>query len=454
MRRSNAKREESKDERVIIGNAGSQAGGPNDTVAQGRQNPIRSGVTTPLGLQGDGDLERQAMLMDLEELHQFCVEKARDAKVEHQYAYTHERRAEEIIASNYPFFLSLRTKLSNPGRREKIEGIDSWGEWIGKFFSWCSRRTVYRAFRQVEQRIDLLRGLPPRNERRKASPYLPSQRQVKALIKSAPVGTQISKILLSSNPDLTAAKELAEKYLQIEPSTTLEGKFFPPPDHGADESDIFQPENYNLTFPFYPALSIHPLMGVMGIWFCRPEQRFTGLFWGAYPRSFLKRALALFPNAQRILHCPSGTLENLPPGHVTLDLIRDDLRRPMVVGDVHSLPFASESFDLVLCDRPYTADDAKEYGTPTVSMARFMSEARRVLKSNGYLGILDLVTFPVCRMSQWRLRGIIGVVPWSNARFRTFSILQKSSEFTSEETSEQDACEEPSRSFAVLQKIA
>lgn len=126
----------------------------------------------------------------------------------------------------------------------------------------------------------------------------------------------------------------------------------------------------------------------------------------------------------------------------------------MVVGDVHSLPFAGESFDLILCDRPYTERDAERYRTPTVSMAKFMAQALRVLKPNGFLGILDLITFPVCRKSDWRLRGIIGVVPWSNQRFRTFSILQKPSESDSKETSMPDDCEEPSRSFAVLQKIA
>src|SRR5438552_11950198 len=429
---------------------------PRDTLAQGVSDsaaPVLDCVTVRLNLLDSADLGHDAMLMEIQNLHEFCAAKAKDAKIEHQNAYTHERRAYEIIASNYPFFLALRRWLKNPGRREKIEGIDSWTEWIDRHFNWCSRRTVYRAFRRIEQRLDLLRETE-HDRKGNGSGWMPSQREVKTLLKAAPLGAQMSEILLGTNPDFEKAKELAQQYLLLAPPTGLAEKFFPLPEQVLDYSDGFCPRNYNETFPFYPPLVIHPIHGVTGIWFCRPEQRLAGLFWGSYPRGFLKRALSLFPHAQRVLHCPSGTLENLPPGHVTLDLVRDDLRRPMVVGDVHHLPFTDESFDLILCDRPYTAEDAKKYGTPMVSMARFMPEARRVLKTNGYLGILDLITFPVCRKSEWRLRGIIGVVPWSNQRFRTFSLLQKPSEFACTEHSEQEGCEERSRSFAVLQKIA
>jgi len=425
---------------------------PRDTLAQGVSDSAAP-VLDCFTVLDSADLEHHAMLMKLQELHQLCVEKAKDAKTEHQHAYTHERRAYEIIATNHPFFLALRTRLKSPGRREKIEGIDSWTEWIDRHFNWCSRRTVYRAFRRIEQRLDLLREAE-HDRKGNGLAWMPSQREVKTLLKAAPLGAQMSEILVETNPDVEKAKELAQQYLLLAPPTGLAEKFFPHPEQVLDGSDGFCPRNYNETFPFYPPLVIHPIHGVTGIWFCRPEQRLAGLFWGSYPRGFLKRALSLFPHAQRVLHCPSGTLENLPPGHVTLDLVRDDLRRPMVVGDVHHLPFTDESFDLVLCDRPYTAEDAKKYGTPMVSMAKFMSEARRVLKTNGYLGILDLITFPVCRKSEWRLRGIIGVVPWSNQRFRTFSILQKPSEFACTEHSEQEDCEERSRSFAVLQKIA
>ncbi|MGB7821090.1 MAG: hypothetical protein WBL22_02750, partial [Candidatus Sulfotelmatobacter sp.] len=146
-----AKREEHIEDCALFGSVRSQADEPSDTVTQGQQNPVLERLSVRLELLDDSDLEYHAMLMELQELHEFCAAKARDAASAHQNAYTHERRAYEIIASNYPFFLALRTKLKNPGRREKVEGIDSWTEWIDRYFKWCSRRTVYRAFRKAAQ---------------------------------------------------------------------------------------------------------------------------------------------------------------------------------------------------------------------------------------------------------------------------------------------------------------
>jgi hypothetical protein len=396
--------------------------------------------------------EHEAMQMDLLELHKFCAGKATDANAEHSDAHAHETKVHEIIRNNFPFFLALRSRLRKPGRREKIEGIDSWTEWIDRYFSWCSRRTVFRTFRKIEQRVDLLRDLAaePRKDRPR---WLPTQKEIKGLIDAAPIGAQISGLLLTDNPDLELAKELAGKYLRLQPSGDLDRNLFPAPVTTTDSSDLFCPTNYNETFPFYPPLTIHPTLGVTGIWFCRPDQRLAGLFYGSYPRSFLKRALSLFPNAGRVLHIPSGTLANLPAGHVTADLVQDDLRRPMVRADAHNLPFAAKSFDLVLCDRPYKDEDAKKYGTSPLSMPILMKETLRVLKPLGHLGILDLITFPVCRKTEWQLRGVIGVVPWSNSRFRTFSILQKPRSF-GDGLDEAENVDDAGRTFAILQKAA
>ncbi len=98
------------------------------------------------------------------------------------------------------------------------------------------------------------------------------------------------------------------------------------------------------------------------------------------------------------------------------------------------------------------------YGTSMISMSKFMPETWRVLRPGGFLGILDLLTFPVCSRTKWRVRGIIGVVPWSNKRFRSFSILQKPAGIAAGEECDWDPDEpeiikEPTRSFAVLQKL-
>jgi hypothetical protein len=413
----------------------------------------RDKVSQALDTLDPAQLEHCAMLMPLERLDQYCARKAEQAKAEHGRAFSAMNLAVEIITANYPFFLALRTRLKNPGRRHKSEGKDLWTQWLDRHFAWCSRRTVYRAFRRIEQHIDILRQRSTGPERTNSS-YMPTQKQMKPLIKAAPIGTKMAQIALSNESDPAKLKELAAAYLRIGASTDLADQFFPAAPATQDGSALFCPDNYNETFPFYPPLVIHPVLGVTGIWFCRPNQRFASLFRGSYPRSFLKRALSLFPSAHRILHVPSGTLEDVPQGQVTVDLVRDHLRRPMVVGDAHNLPLASGIFDLLLCDRPYKGEDADHYGTPVVSMPRFMREAWRVLKPGAFLGILDLVTFPVCPKSDWRLRAIIGVVPWSNQRFRTFSILQKPPASVRDETVVEDVEEQPTRSFSILQKIA
>ena len=60
---------------------------PRDTLAQGVSDsaaPVLDCLTARLELLDSSELEHHAMLMKLQELHQLCVEKAKDAKTEHQ----------------------------------------------------------------------------------------------------------------------------------------------------------------------------------------------------------------------------------------------------------------------------------------------------------------------------------------------------------------------------------
>src|SRR5438876_6886832 len=237
---------------------------PRDTLAQGVGDsaaPVLDCFTVRLNLLDSADLGHDAMLMEIQNLHEFCAAKAKDAKIEHQNAYTHERRAYEIIASNYPFFLALRRWLKNPGRREKIEGIDSWTEWIDRHFNWCSRRTVYRAFRRIEQRLDLLREAE-HDRKGNGLAWMPSQREVKTLLEAAPIGVQMSEILLGTNPDFEEAKQLAEEYLRVRPPIGLVEMFFPSEEQVGEGSDIFQPVIYSQTLQVYLRLAIHPIHAV------------------------------------------------------------------------------------------------------------------------------------------------------------------------------------------------
>lgn len=180
--------------------------------------------------------------------------------------------------------------------------------------------------------------------------------------------------------------------------------------------------NVNTTFPKYP-ITVEDKGWVYGVWYCGTSFTKVKLH-GQYPPTFLKRALALFPDAQRIIQCPSGTLTG--PG-ITVDFVRDEVRQPQVQADAGSLPFPDNSFDLYLSDPPYTPKDSAIYGCKPWPMGRFMKEARRVLQPQGWLGILHTY-YPSYHRSQWRLRGLICVVTGFCRTTRMFSIFQSTKE--------------------------
>lgn len=159
-----------------------------------------------------------------------------------------------------------------------------------------------------------------------------------------------------------------------------------------------------------------------GVWYCGTSFTKVKLY-GQYPQTFLKRAIALFPGANDVLHAPSGSLEGLPEGHVTMDMYADDVRKPMFRGNCDSMPFADNSFDLVLSDPPYSEEDSRLYGCAKFPEKKFMSESRRVLRPSGYLGFLAY-HYPSYRRADWRLRGLFAVVTGFSRRTRMFSVFE------------------------------
>lgn len=159
---------------------------------------------------------------------------------------------------------------------------------------------------------------------------------------------------------------------------------------------------------------------VYGVWYCGTSWNRVRLH-GQYPPGFLKRAMALFPDAQQVLHCPSGTIEGLG---VTVDMVADEVRKPQLIADASHLPLKAEVFDLVLSDPPYTPRDSSIYGCPPFPMAKAMKEYRRVLKDNGYLGMLHTY-YPSYRRKEWNLEGLIAVVTGFQRATRMFSLFRK-----------------------------
>ena len=174
----------------------------------------------------------------------------------------------------------------------------------------------------------------------------------------------------------------------------------------------------NVAFPKYPR-TVADKGWVYGVWYCGTSWTKVHLH-GQYPPTFLKRALALFPDAKDVLHCPSGVVTG--PGR-TVDLVRDETRCPQIIARAECLPFADSSFDLWLADPPYSKDDAAIYGTPPFPIIRMMKEAHRVVRPGGYLGVLH-VYYPSYRRKDWKLCALIAVVTGFMRKTRMLSVFR------------------------------
>lgn len=175
----------------------------------------------------------------------------------------------------------------------------------------------------------------------------------------------------------------------------------------------------NAAMPRYP-VTVADKGWTYGVWYC-PTAWMRSHFYGQYPLTYLKRVLALFPEAKDILHCPSGTVTG--PG-MTVDLIRDEQRKPQVLANAERLPFPDASFDLYLSDPPYSPKDSEKYGCPPFRPKVAMQGALRVLKPGGYHCLLN-TRYPSFRRKDWNFVGLIGVVTGANRVVRLLSIFQR-----------------------------
>jgi hypothetical protein len=90
---------------------------------------------------------------------------------------------------------------------------------------------------------------------------------------------------------------------------------------------------------------------VYGMWLCGNDYTVSSGYHGGYPRTYLKRVKALFPDKRRALHLFSGKVDLAAFPGDTVD-IRADLR-PTFVDDAQRLEKVPlEIYDLVLPIRP------------------------------------------------------------------------------------------------------
>lgn len=177
---------------------------------------------------------------------------------------------------------------------------------------------------------------------------------------------------------------------------------------------------YAKAFPTFPPLRADDRW-IDGVWMLGNNYKGSG-YYGAYPPGYLARILSLFPDVRDgyVLHPFSGSLRNVHGVRVDVN----PANAPDVVADATAMPFEDASFDLVLADPPYSAEDAKRYGTPMVNRRAVLKEFARVTARGGYLAWLDTV-WPMFSKTQWHCFGQIGVVRSTNHRVRLVSIFRR-----------------------------
>lgn len=162
---------------------------------------------------------------------------------------------------------------------------------------------------------------------------------------------------------------------------------------------------------------------VVGTWIMGNDYRVRSGYYGGYPAGYLKRVKALFPDRQKVLHIFSGRVDqSVLPGD-TVDC--NPSLEPTFVADAHSLvdvPVAN--YDLILCDPPYSVEDAEHYQTTMVKRNVVIRSLGQKAKSGTYVVWLDQV-LPMYRKDQWKIEAVIGMVKSTNHRFRVTTVFKR-----------------------------
>jgi hypothetical protein len=184
----------------------------------------------------------------------------------------------------------------------------------------------------------------------------------------------------------------------------------------------FDIDNYHKVFNKYPKCLMQSGGRVYGIWMVGNLYRRQFGYYGEYPRGYLKRVRALFPNHKPALHLFGGTVTP-EEDEYTFDI--NHKLAPRFIGDANKLDkiFRKGVFSIIYADPPYTPADAKKYGYKMPNKRLVVRAAREIVKENGILIWLD-VRVPIYRKKDWTLIGMIMLYTGTNRVVRVISIFQ------------------------------
>lgn len=182
-------------------------------------------------------------------------------------------------------------------------------------------------------------------------------------------------------------------------------------------------ESYGKITGFPRSLFVAADGRVVGTWIMGNDYRVKSSYYGGYPAGYLKRVAALFPDRQRVLHVFSGKVDTEALPGDTVDC--NKALKPTYIADAHDLSRVPlHLYDLVLCDPPYSVEDAERYQTTMVKRNVVMRSLAAGIRGGAHVVWLDQV-LPMYRKNEWTVEAVIGMVKSTNHRFRVVTVFRR-----------------------------
>jgi len=161
----------------------------------------------------------------------------------------------------------------------------------------------------------------------------------------------------------------------------------------------------------------------IGTWFMGNSYEKSNKYYGGFQGNFLKRIDALFPDRGKVLHLFAGQVDvSKFPGD-TLDT-RPELQPTYCVDAETCTGVPLDTYHLVLCDPPYSSNDAERYGKSMVNRNKVMTTLSEGLPSGAYVVWLDQA-YPMYKKILLQPEAVIGIIGSTNHRFRVLTVFRK-----------------------------